>query len=203
MIATLWMGQNNDKPTAITVFGAGSSSVCFMVNYIMICYWKAYSIWGSLCLFSWENVFWLDWHTKYMLWMETMFQNRTTLILNTRVPENEEKEDRSTLPSAVSLADVHVGSPDKLGGKVKSQKISRLFPLHRNSRSSRFGEKSSGILTSSLSNPADTTASPMTSLKSSKATTPVSLMFKHSLSSSKNKRKQSRGHGRTTGEWRG
>ncbi|XP_029626458.1 pericentriolar material 1 protein-like [Salmo trutta] len=38
----------------------------------------------------------------------------------------------------------------------------------------------------------------MTTLKSSKATTHVSLMFKHSLSSSKNKRKQSRGHRRTT-----
>uniref|UniRef100_A0A4W5PG46 Pericentriolar material 1 protein C-terminal domain-containing protein n=1 Tax=Hucho hucho TaxID=62062 RepID=A0A4W5PG46_9TELE len=129
--------------------------------------------------------------------METMFQNRTTLILNTRVPEDEEKEDRSTLPRAVSLADIHVGSPDQLGGKAKSQKTSRLFPLHRNSRISRVGEKFSRILTSSLSNPVDTTASPMTTLKSSKATAPVSLMFKHSLSS-KNKRKQSRVHRRTT-----
>eukprot|EP00063_Salmo_salar_P093485 XP_014068320.1 PREDICTED: pericentriolar material 1 protein-like [Salmo salar] len=38
----------------------------------------------------------------------------------------------------------------------------------------------------------------MTTLKSSKATTHISLMFKHSLSSSKNKRKQSREHCRTT-----
>ncbi|KAK6298186.1 hypothetical protein J4Q44_G00312410 [Coregonus suidteri] len=114
------------------------------------------------------------------------------------VPEEEkEEEDRSTLPRAVSLADVHVGSPDQLGGKAKSQKTSRLFPLHRNGRSSRFGEKSSRILTSSLSNPVDTTASPMTTLKSNKATAPVSLMSKHSLSSSKNKRNQSRGHRRT------
>ncbi|CAB1325110.1 unnamed protein product, partial [Coregonus sp. 'balchen'] len=109
-----------------------------------------------------------------------------------RVPEEEkEEEDRSTLPRAVSLADVHVGSPDQLGGKAKSQKTSR------NGRSSRFGEKSSRILTSSLSNPVDTTASPMTTLKSNKATAPVSLMSKHSLSSSKNKRNQSRGHRRT------